>query len=156
MANTNVVVRPAKTAWGAVLGGWVATIGASVIFAPLGGPRHHRRRPERDRTDGRDSGDHLRRRKQAAEPAAEDRREEAKDRAEGQRVTERVQVEVVHARDDVGRRADTRRREHPVVGGDAQKHEHEQDEEREERGHHPVPAGAIARHSAGHVAADDV
>ncbi|MDP9281873.1 MAG: hypothetical protein M3P38_07230 [Chloroflexota bacterium] len=35
MANTNVVVRPAKTAWGAVLGGWVATIGASVIFAPL-------------------------------------------------------------------------------------------------------------------------
>jgi hypothetical protein len=30
-----VVVRPASTAWGAVLGGWVATIGASVIFAPL-------------------------------------------------------------------------------------------------------------------------
>src|SRR6185437_9871097 len=28
-------VRPASTAWGAVLGGWVATIGASVIFAPL-------------------------------------------------------------------------------------------------------------------------
>ena len=27
------VVRPATTAWGAVLGGWVATIGASVIFA---------------------------------------------------------------------------------------------------------------------------
>lgn len=35
MANSNVVVRPASTAWGAVLGGWVATIGASVIFAPL-------------------------------------------------------------------------------------------------------------------------
>jgi putative membrane protein (TIGR04086 family) len=35
VANTNVVVRPANTAWGAVLGGWVATIGASVIFAPL-------------------------------------------------------------------------------------------------------------------------
>ena len=29
------VVRPAATAWGAVLGGWVATVGASVIFAPL-------------------------------------------------------------------------------------------------------------------------
>lgn len=35
MANSNVVVRPAATAWAAVLGGWVATIGASVIFAPL-------------------------------------------------------------------------------------------------------------------------
>ena len=35
MAKSNVVVRPASTAWGAVLGGWVATIGASVIFAPL-------------------------------------------------------------------------------------------------------------------------
>ncbi len=29
------VVRPAATSWGAVLGGWVATVGASVIFAPL-------------------------------------------------------------------------------------------------------------------------
>ena len=35
MANSNVVVRPAATSWGAVLGGWVATIGASVIFAPI-------------------------------------------------------------------------------------------------------------------------
>ena len=35
MANSNVVVRPAATAWGAVLGGWVATIGASVLFAPI-------------------------------------------------------------------------------------------------------------------------
>ncbi|MGH2490686.1 MAG: hypothetical protein ACRDF9_04185 [Candidatus Limnocylindria bacterium] len=35
MANSNVVVRPASTSWGAVLGGWVATIGASVIFAPI-------------------------------------------------------------------------------------------------------------------------
>src|SRR6195256_3049140 len=35
MANSNVLVRPASTAWGAVLGGWVATIGASVIFAPI-------------------------------------------------------------------------------------------------------------------------
>ena len=35
MANSNVVSRPAATAWGAVLGGWVATIGASVIFAPI-------------------------------------------------------------------------------------------------------------------------
>jgi len=35
VANSNVVARPAATAWGAVLGGWVATIGASVIFAPL-------------------------------------------------------------------------------------------------------------------------
>jgi hypothetical protein len=35
MANSNVMVRPAGTSWGAVLGGWVATIGASVIFAPL-------------------------------------------------------------------------------------------------------------------------
>lgn len=35
MANTTAVVRPAGTSWAAVLGGWVATIGASVIFAPL-------------------------------------------------------------------------------------------------------------------------
>jgi len=35
VANPNVVVRPAATAWGAVLGGWVATIGASVLFAPI-------------------------------------------------------------------------------------------------------------------------
>lgn len=35
MAETKVAVEPAATSWGAVLGGWVATIGASVIFAPL-------------------------------------------------------------------------------------------------------------------------
>jgi len=35
VANSNVAMRPAGTAWAAVLGGWVATIGASVIFAPL-------------------------------------------------------------------------------------------------------------------------
>src|SRR5947208_13652199 len=35
MADTRVVTRPAATSWGAVIGGWVATIGASVIFAPL-------------------------------------------------------------------------------------------------------------------------
>lgn len=36
MVRTNTVVaRPAATSWGSVLGGWVATIGASVIFAPL-------------------------------------------------------------------------------------------------------------------------
>ena len=35
MANSNALVHPAGTAWGAVLGGWVATIGASVIFAPI-------------------------------------------------------------------------------------------------------------------------
>src|SRR5438067_13030968 len=35
MADSDVVVRPADTWWGSVLGGWIATIGASVIFAPL-------------------------------------------------------------------------------------------------------------------------
>ena len=35
MANSTTVVRPPSTSWGAVLGGWVATIGASVIFAPI-------------------------------------------------------------------------------------------------------------------------
>jgi hypothetical protein len=35
MANSGSVVHPAATAWAAVLGGWVATIGASVIFAPV-------------------------------------------------------------------------------------------------------------------------
>ena len=35
MADMKVVARPAATSWGAVIGGWVATIGASVIFAPL-------------------------------------------------------------------------------------------------------------------------
>ena len=35
MTNSDLTVRPAATAWAAVLGGWVATIGASVIFAPV-------------------------------------------------------------------------------------------------------------------------
>lgn len=35
MANTKVAARIPGTAWGAVLGGWIATIGASVIFAPI-------------------------------------------------------------------------------------------------------------------------
>src|SRR5260221_13243418 len=35
MADSKVAMKPAATAWGAVLGGWLATIGASVIFAPL-------------------------------------------------------------------------------------------------------------------------
>lgn len=35
MADTNVVARRAATSWGSVLGGWVATVGASVIFAPI-------------------------------------------------------------------------------------------------------------------------
>src|SRR2546422_7023117 len=35
MAKEMNMVRPAATAWGAVIGGWLATIGASVIFAPL-------------------------------------------------------------------------------------------------------------------------
>src|SRR5256712_12344991 len=35
MADMKVVARPAATSWGAVIGGWVATTGASVIFAPL-------------------------------------------------------------------------------------------------------------------------
>jgi hypothetical protein len=35
VTNSKVVARPAATSWGAVLGGWVATVGASVIFAPV-------------------------------------------------------------------------------------------------------------------------
>ncbi len=35
MADTNVVARRAATSWGSVLGGWVATVGASVLFAPI-------------------------------------------------------------------------------------------------------------------------
>jgi hypothetical protein len=35
MTDRRALVRPAATSWGAVLGGWVATIGASVLFAPL-------------------------------------------------------------------------------------------------------------------------
>ncbi len=35
MTDEHVVVRPADTSWGAVLGGWVGVIGASVIFAPI-------------------------------------------------------------------------------------------------------------------------
>jgi len=35
MTNSDLAMRPAATSWGAVLGGWVATIGASVIFAPV-------------------------------------------------------------------------------------------------------------------------
>jgi len=35
MAETTLVARYPATAWGAVLGGWLATIGASVLVAPL-------------------------------------------------------------------------------------------------------------------------
>lgn len=35
MTDRRTLVRPPATSWGAVIGGWVATIGASVIFAPL-------------------------------------------------------------------------------------------------------------------------
>jgi len=35
MADSKIAMKPVATAWGAVLGGWLATIGASVIFAPL-------------------------------------------------------------------------------------------------------------------------
>jgi hypothetical protein len=35
MADTTLVARRPATAWGAVIGGWLATIGASVVFAPL-------------------------------------------------------------------------------------------------------------------------
>ena len=35
MAETTLVARHPATAWGAVLGGWLATIGASVLMAPL-------------------------------------------------------------------------------------------------------------------------
>src|SRR5438034_10530056 len=35
MAKDMKIVRPAATAWGAVIGGWLATIGASVVIAPL-------------------------------------------------------------------------------------------------------------------------
>ena len=35
MTDRRTVVRPPATSWGAVIGGWVGTIGASVIFAPL-------------------------------------------------------------------------------------------------------------------------
>ncbi len=35
MANSKMVARVPGTAWGGVLGGWLATIGASVIFAPV-------------------------------------------------------------------------------------------------------------------------
>jgi len=35
MTDRRALVRAPATSWGAVLGGWVATIGASVIFAPL-------------------------------------------------------------------------------------------------------------------------
>jgi hypothetical protein len=35
MADTRIVARPAATSWGAVIGGWVATVGMSVILSPL-------------------------------------------------------------------------------------------------------------------------
>ena len=35
MADKTLVAMHPATAWGAVIGGWLATIGASVIFAPL-------------------------------------------------------------------------------------------------------------------------
>ena len=35
MVESGVVARPGATSWGAVLGGWIATIGASVLFAPI-------------------------------------------------------------------------------------------------------------------------
>jgi putative membrane protein (TIGR04086 family) len=35
MADKTIVAPAPATSWGAVLGGWLATIGASVIFAPI-------------------------------------------------------------------------------------------------------------------------
>jgi hypothetical protein len=35
MADTTLVAKQPATAWGAVLGGWLATLGASVVIAPL-------------------------------------------------------------------------------------------------------------------------
>jgi hypothetical protein len=35
MADKTIVAPAPATSWGAVLGGWLATIGASVVFAPL-------------------------------------------------------------------------------------------------------------------------
>jgi hypothetical protein len=35
MAEKTIVAPASATSWGAVLGGWLATIGASVIFAPI-------------------------------------------------------------------------------------------------------------------------
>jgi hypothetical protein len=113
-------------------------------------------RPRRDRSDRGDGRDHVGRREQAAEPAAEDRGQETEDRPKGECVTKRVHVEIANAGDQVGRRADARCGEQPVVGGDAEQHEHEDHEKREERGHHPVPARAVARHPSGHVATHDV
>jgi hypothetical protein len=35
MAETKIVARPAATSWGAVIGGWVASVGMAVILTPF-------------------------------------------------------------------------------------------------------------------------
>lgn len=35
MSTTNVIVRPATTSWGAVIGGWVAAVGGATLVAPV-------------------------------------------------------------------------------------------------------------------------
>src|SRR5439155_12240 len=98
----------------------------------------------------------VRRREHAAEPAGEDRREEAEERTEGDRVARGRDVEIAHARHHVREALHARDREESAVRGVAGEHEDEYDEEAEERGHHAVPARPIARHAAGDVAADQV
>src|SRR5437867_10229666 len=112
------------------------------------------RRPWRDRERGR--VDRVRRRKHAAQPSAEDRGKESEDRAERERVAERIDVEVAQAGKDIRERTDARAREDTAVGETADEEDDQEDEEREERGHHPVPARAIARHTSGDVTTDDV
>jgi hypothetical protein len=34
MSQSNVIARPSGTAWGAVLGGWIASVGAAALLAP--------------------------------------------------------------------------------------------------------------------------
>src|SRR5438309_334540 len=98
----------------------------------------------------------VRRSQDAPEPPAEDRGEEAEKRAEGERVPNAVQAEAGSPGEEVNEAVHADARENTARRGVAHQHENEQHEQVEESGEHAVPAGAISRHPAGDVTADQI
>src|SRR5438105_11441927 len=98
----------------------------------------------------------VRRGEDAAKPPREDRGEEPDECAEGERVRGAVGAQVTEAWHDVREAADAGRSEQAAVGRVAEKRDDEKHEEAKEGGHHPVPAGPVARHAAGDIAADQI
>src|SRR5437773_1009832 len=103
-----------------------------------------------------DRDDPVRRSEDAAEPTAEDRGEEAEQSAERERVAKAVDVEAGRAGNEGIEVVHAESCERAVSGGIARKHEDPKHEQAEESGEHAVPAGAVSRHPARDVTADQV